>query len=207
MTRNPTILLLSGWAGSGKDAVAAILVRNHRFRRVAFADALKQDAATRTGIPLNDFHTAAKNEPLKHPVPAFPTARTPRDVILQLALQMRAENPDIYSDTVIAEIAESDGVRFVVADWRYKREYTRICDMCPSSTKVLRVRIVRPGIIPSEDPSEHDLDTEPMDIIIQNTGTLEELTMHVNSALVELQTVSTPSHPPAHRDADSGMHH
>ncbi len=179
MTRNPTILLLSGWAGSGKDAVAAILVRDHQFRRVAFADALKQDAATRTGIPLNDFHTAAKNEPLKHPVPAFPTAHTPRDVILQLALQMRAENPDIYSDTVIAEMAESDGDRFVVADWRYKREYARMREMCPPSAKILRVRIVRPGLIPSEDPSEHDLDTEPMDIVLDNDGSLDDLTKHV----------------------------
>ncbi len=184
MTRNPTILLLSGWAGSGKDAVAAILVRDHRFRRVAFADALKQDAAKHTGVPLNDFHTEAKNQPLKHPVPAFPTARTPRCIILQLALQMRAENPDIYSDTVIAEMAESDGDRFVVADWRYRREYTRIRDMCSPGTKILRVRIIRPGIIPSEDPSEHDLDTEPMDITIHNNGTLHDLEVAVGTTIL-----------------------
>lgn len=184
MTRQPTILLLSGWAGSGKDAVAAILVRDHQFRRVAFADALKQDAAKRTGVPLNDFHTEAKNQPLKHHVPAFPTARTPRDIILQLALQMRAENPDIYSDTVIAEIAESDGSRFVVADWRYRREYTRIREMCPPGTKILRVRIQRPGVVPSDDPSEHDLDDEPMDIVIQNSGTLDDLKESLSTIFV-----------------------
>jgi hypothetical protein len=71
-------------------------------------------------------------------------------------------------------MVESDGVRFVVADWRYRREYMRIREMCPD-VKILRVRIVRPGIIPSEDPSEHDLDTEPMDIILENTGTINDL--------------------------------
>ncbi len=193
MLHYPTILLLSGWAGSGKDAVAEILVREHQFRRVAFADALKQDAAKRTGIPLNDFHTAAKNQPLQHHVPAFPTARTPRDIILQLALQMRAENPDIYSDTVIAEMAESDGVRFVVADWRYKREYARIREMCPDA-KPLRVRIVRPGIVPSADPSEHDLDFEPMDITLENNGSLEELKMTV-AHLLESSPMLAHIHP------------
>jgi hypothetical protein len=173
-----TILLLSGWAGSGKDTVADILVRKHGYHRVAFADALKRDAAVRTGLPLSDFHTAAKDKPLSSSLPAFPTAHTPRDIILQLALQMRAENPDIYADTVIHDIAEHTGDKFVVSDWRYKREEQRIREMC-SEARIITARVIRSGITQSYDPSERDLDNANIDIIIENNGTLADLEKQV----------------------------
>jgi hypothetical protein len=171
----PLIVMLSGWAGAGKDAAASILVSHFGFVRVAFADALKLDAAHRTGVPLTIFHSAAKDEPLVAPCVTFPTAKTPRDILLQLALQMRAANPDIYADSIICQIAESTKKRlFVVSDWRYRREAARIQEMLPSAS-ILRVRIQRTDINRSSDPSEHDLDNEPMDLIIENNKGLAEL--------------------------------
>lgn len=176
--------MLSGYAGSGKDVAAHILVTQHGFMRVAFADALKLDAAKRSGLPLSVFHSAAKNDPLQAPCPAFPLAQTPRDILLQLALQMRAENPDIYADSLICQIAESTKEhRFAVSDWRYRREATRIQEMMPDA-QLVRVRIQRPGIVASCDPSEHDLDNEPMDIIIENNGDLINLQSQLNDKLV-----------------------
>ena len=189
----PTILLLAGWAGSGKDTVADILVRKYGYYRVAFADALKRDAAMRTGLPLSVFHTEAKDHPLQQSVPAFPTAKKPRDILLQLALQMRAENPDIYADTVIHDIAEHTGTCFVVSDWRYKRELCRIREMCPDA-QILTMRIVRPGVSASLDSSEHDLDKELMDYIIPNSGTVEELTQHL-AHLLESSPNLAHTHP------------
>ena len=49
------IILLSGWAGSGKDA-AALLLEEMNFVRLAFADAIKIEVAAATGIPLDTFH-------------------------------------------------------------------------------------------------------------------------------------------------------
>jgi hypothetical protein len=181
---HPLIVMLSGYAGSGKDAAASILVSNHGFKRVAFADALKVDAAKQTGIPLQIFHSAAKDQPLLMPCAAFPAAKTPRDILLQLAVKMRAENPDIYADSIICHITESAReTEFVVSDWRYRREAIRIQEMLPSA-HVLRVRIHR-NVIPSTDPSEHDLDNEPMDLIIENNTSLEELAQQLHTMIRE----------------------
>jgi hypothetical protein len=35
---------------------------------------------------------------------------------------------------------------------------------------LVRVRVVRPGVTPSDDETEHDLDSERMDHIVQNDG-------------------------------------
>lgn len=178
------IVMLSGWAGSGKDAAASILVKQHGFERVAFADALKIDAAQRSGLPLHTFHSAEKDEPLLSPCPVYPDAKTPRDILLQLALHMRATNPDIYADSIICHIVESaKEQQFVVSDWRYRREATRIQEMLPMA-RILRVRILRTGIDQSSDPSEHDLDDEHMDIIIENNKGLRELEYCLYTELV-----------------------
>ena len=186
----PLIVMLSGWAGSGKDTAASILVEQYGFQRVAFADALKVDAAKRSGIPLDTFHSTAKDKPLQTPCPAFPTAKTPRDILLQLALQMRAENPDIYADSIICHIVESAREQqFVVSDWRYRREAMRIQEMLPSA-RLLRVRIQR-HVTASSDPSEHDLDNEPMDIIIENNKGLKELEYCLYTKLAFIKPVNT----------------
>ena len=182
LQQSALIVMLSGWAGSGKDAAASILVKQHGFERVAFADALKIDATQRSGLPLHTFHSAAKDEPLQTPCPTFPDAKTPRDILLQLALQIRATNPDIYADSIICHIVESaKEQQFVVSDWRYRREAARIQEMLPSA-RLLRVRIHR-HVTQSSDPSEHDLDNEPMDIIIENNKGLEELMYNLQCLL------------------------
>jgi len=184
LQQSTLIVMLSGWAGSGKDTAASILVKQHGFERVAFADALKIDAAQRSGLPLHIFHSAAKDEPLQRISPAFPDAKTPRDILLQLALQMRAENPDIYADSIICHIVESaKEQQFVVSDWRYRREAARIQEMLPNA-RILRVHILRTGINQSSDPSEHDLDNEPMDLIIENKYGLDYLQTQIDTKIV-----------------------
>ncbi len=53
---------ISGKARSGKDSIADYLVGNCGAFRYAFADPLKQAAATAFGIPLGDFYDADKKE-------------------------------------------------------------------------------------------------------------------------------------------------
>jgi hypothetical protein len=62
--------------------------------------------------------------------------------------------------------------RVVISDWRYRNEYDVIKTFFD---KVVRVRITRPGVFQSPEPSEHDLDGEPVDIEIQNGGSLSML--------------------------------
>jgi hypothetical protein len=176
------IIMLSGWARSGKDATAALLEEEFEFTRVAFADALKRDAATRTGLPLSDFTTAAKDMPLRASCTLYPDAKTPRDILLIHALKIRAANPNFYSE-IVADILKTDvKARWVISDWRYRVEYETLQSIIPD-VRILRVRVERPGIMPSSDPSEHDLDMEPMDIVLHNSGTISDLRSSLRAIL------------------------
>ena len=171
----PMVVLVSGWAGAGKDCAAALLVEECGFQRVAFADTLKEDVAKVTGLPLDWFYTAVKDRLLPTPCAAYPIAKTPRDILLQHALVRRAIDPDVYSKGVAATIMEGSGVRFVVSDWRYQREHEVLAAELGEFYHIFRVRIERPGVKQSADPSEHDLDGLHMEHVIRNDGTISDL--------------------------------
>ena len=61
------ILLLSGYARSGKDSAANLLEEEHGYRRFAFADALKEMVSTLTGIPVALFHSQQKDSVIPGP--------------------------------------------------------------------------------------------------------------------------------------------
>lgn len=61
------IFAVSGWAGSGKDTVAEYLIKTHGFRRVAFADILKDMVAEQYGIDRSSLDDRDRKEkPLLH---------------------------------------------------------------------------------------------------------------------------------------------
>jgi hypothetical protein len=179
----PLIVLLSGWAGSGKDAAAALMVEEMCFIRHAFADSLKHDVATRTGIPVATFHSHAKNKPLATQQPDYPAAITPRDILIQHAAAMRLTNPDIYAEHVSIRILEEKELRHVISDWRYPNEYQHISEVMGATTTVLRGRIERANVTPLDNPTEHFLDTEPMDFVIRNDGSISDLRDSIKNVL------------------------
>jgi hypothetical protein len=178
----PVIVLLSGWAGSGKDAAAALIVEELDFYRLSFADTLKREVAVMTGIPLEDFHTSRKNKPLTNHVSGFPTAQSPRDILIQRAAAVRATNPNHYAELVSDRIATEGGWRYVISDWRYPNEYETLADTLAGHT-FLRVRIVRSGIIPLLEPSEHQLDHAIFDATIHNDGSISDLRDAIKAAV------------------------
>ncbi len=177
MMQRPIILFLSGWAGSGKDAAAALLVEEMQFHRLAFADTLKEDVAAVTGIPLATFHSAKKNQTLETPCSQYPTARTYRDLLLQHAIAVRAHNPDTFARHVGDHIQGLLPMqpRIVISDWRFPNEYAHIRERFVTQAVLVCVCIERPGIVPSTDPSEHYLDTTLMDWVITNDGSISDL--------------------------------
>jgi hypothetical protein len=154
----PLIVFLSGWAGSGKDAAATLLVEERNFMRVAFADALKRDVSHKTDIPLEIFHCARKDAPLARTCRPYPAAKTPRDVLLAHAIKARAADPDVYAKAVVAEIHTGLRLgqhRFVISDWRLQREYEYVVSHI-NTARFVRAHVTRPGTIQSDDPMEHD---------------------------------------------------
>lgn len=179
--------MLSGWSGSGKDAVASLLMDELGFQRFAFADPLKQEVARLSALPLDYFYTA-KDKSIIHD--GKPT--TPRTLLIKHAAEAREKYPNIYANMVAAAITESDSGycsdscscsdsgRIVISDWRYRNE-SAVFGI--GNATVIRARVVRPGIAQSAEPSEHDLDDEPMDLVITNNGSLSELRATVKTAV------------------------
>lgn len=165
------ILLLAGYARSGKDSVANLLEEEHGFRRFAFADALKEMVAERTGIPVTLFHSLQKDSLI-----GSSSSKTYRDLLIEVADKERAVDPDIFSRIVAAQIRESGADRVVISDWRYKREEAFLqSSLDPAIYQVRRGRVTRSSVTPSDAPIEHDLDGEPMDLVIQNDGSISAL--------------------------------
>lgn len=160
------IIMLSGWAGSGKDAAASILMDELGFQRFAFADPLKHDVARETGISLEHFYSRHLKDSL---IEFDGEMITPRALLIEAAANARAKYPNIYANMIADTIQKVGSKRVVISDWRYRNEYEVLRTFFD---KVVRIHITRPGIIQSAEPSEHDLDGETMDIEIQNGGSI-----------------------------------
>ena len=160
--------MLSGWARSGKDAVASLLMDEFDFHRFAFADPLKRDVACFTGLSLEFFQTYLKDIPLSA------GGATPRALLIEHAAEVRSGDPDVYATRIVDDIRSSRQRRIVVSDWRYVNEYAVIRAAFPEAT-IVRVRVTRPNIVPGPDSSEHELDNHPMDIYIHNSSTISML--------------------------------
>lgn len=66
------LIAISGFKGSGKDTLADFLVKTHDFKRISFADPLKDLVASNFGVSRKDLDDSNKKEKplLNYPVPA-----------------------------------------------------------------------------------------------------------------------------------------
>lgn len=177
--------MLTGWSGCGKDAAATLMVEEMGFRRVAFADAVKQECAIIYGIPVERFYSG-KDRPLERHIHCYPIARTPRELLLLHALDERAKDDALYARMVVDEIrdgiGDSDMNRIVISDWRYRVELETIRSAFPDA-RIITVRIQRPGIQQSTHPSEHELDTMVPHFTLRNDGSISDLRDALKSLL------------------------
>ena len=162
------ILMVSGWAGSGKDAAASILMDELGFQRLAFADPLKHETARQTGLSPDHFYSTHLKD---SEIPYEGKTIIPRALLIKAAAEARAKYPNIYANMIADSIQKYGLKRVVISDWRYRNEYEVIKTFFGDAT-VVRIRIVRPGVIQSSEPSEHDLDGQAMDVEINNGGSI-----------------------------------
>jgi hypothetical protein len=164
---------LSGWAGCGKDTAAQYLVQRHGFRRVAFADKLRQLAARLDPTLAAAVDAYGWDHVKRHHAGA-------REYLQTLGVAVR----DTLGDYAWVNAALDDldpGDRVVVTDVRFQNEARRVrTDRVHSVV----VRITRPGVTAVNDhPSEHDLDDWPFEHTIVNDGTPDQLGHRLAAAL------------------------
>lgn len=135
MSHHPRIICLTGFATVGKDAVGAILARNHGFVRIAFADKLKEMAVN--GYPINGriWYWDGKAE--------GPLERTNLQYIGE---KEREKDPLIWVRLALDRMDDDDvrGRSVVVTDCRYRSEATNL-----ALRGGIVWRVLRPGVGPA----------------------------------------------------------
>jgi hypothetical protein len=178
------IIGLSGYARSGKDSVADILVEEFGYIRVAFADKLREalyalNPIVSIGV-YEDFHwDYSKNVYVQDVIDEYGwdgvKGTEYADEIRRLLQRMGTEagrnllGNDIWVDAAFFELTEDKN--YVFTDCRFSNEALRVRQY---QGKVWRV--TRPGVEPANDHiSEIGLDNWPFDAIVLNDRSLEDL--------------------------------
>jgi hypothetical protein len=144
------IVGITGYAGSGKDALGKCFVSNHGYTRVAFADAVKLMALEHHGWDGRKDDAG-------------------RALLQEVGSMMRDEYEHYWVDAAFAEAAKYEHV--VMTDVRYPNELARLRQLGG-----VFVRIIRPGVGPVNDhPSETALDDQPADVTVINDATIDKL--------------------------------
>lgn len=124
------ILGLTGFAGAGKDTVADLLVAHARFRKLAFADALRAEVAEGFGVLVTDLA-----DPLtKHrPMATLSMRRAPRDFLAAVVLSLSVAAPDHRTPLSNEWLDEPRAPRQILQWWgteyrraQHDRYWTRI---------------------------------------------------------------------------------
>ena len=174
---------LSGYAQSGKDSVAEVLVRDFGFTRVAFADKIKELLYEMNPIIWADNQFDGYTESrFQQPVDdvGWDEAKQ-HDEVRRLLQTLGIGARHVFGEDFWVNQALRPGLpeKVVVTDVRFPNEMQAIWAL---NGKIWRVE--RPGIGPVNDHiSEHAIKDEPVDLHINNTGTLEDLEKTVHNLM------------------------
>lgn len=173
------IVGLSGYARTGKDTVADVLVQEFGFKRYAFADKLREcvlalDPIVSTGHErLKDFES--KYRRLSSVIEEFGWDGYKQSnygsEIRSLLQRMGTEvGRDIIGEDTWVKGLDNESGRIVVTDMRFPNEYDRVVNNNGETW-----RITREGVTAvNAHISETAIDDKKFDVDILNHGTLEE---------------------------------
>ena len=172
------IIGLSGYAQSGKDTVAEILVEEYGYTRVAFADIIKQAVylldpiVNVSGMRLRYFvdqngWDEAKHLPEVRRLLQVMGSEVGRDLI----------DPSVWVEPTMSGLNKNDKV--VITDVRFPNEYEAIRWAFGEIW-----RIERPGCLPVNNHySEIALDHWKFDRVIENSGGIPDLVLAIAEEL------------------------
>lgn len=171
-----SIIGLSGYAQSGKDTVAKTLIEEYGYKRIGFADPIREFV-----LKINPilYDGRRLGEWVKEFGWEITKAQTEARRLLQetgmVAREMFGE--DFWVSLALSDINYSDKV--VITDVRFTNEAHMIKML---GGKVWR--IVRPGVGPvNSHVSESDMDSYEVDNVILNDSSLEDLQDRVRKLL------------------------
>ena len=184
------IVGLHGYAQSGKDALAKVLIEEFGFRRVAFADTLREavyrlnpivEHSDETGpVRVQEIVNRAGWEEAKV---LYPEVRRLLQVIgTEVGRELIHE--DIWVSIAMSKIKNNEDI--VITDVRYLNEVQAIQDAYG-----ILVKINRPGVGPVNDHvSDAGLPDDMFNFILNNNGSIEEWQQKARAVFSEFQKAS-----------------
>jgi dephospho-CoA kinase len=162
------IILISGYAGSGKDTLADIITK-YGYKKYSVADNVKKYSSSLHGFSYDltqsqiGKRTIVKSEKTNE-------VKTVRDFLISDSLLNKTLNNDeaYWAKQLSKEILQTSPDKVVISDWRYIEEYEHLKIIFPEAA-FLKVRVKRACVKPMLDPSEHQLDLVEYDIEIDNS--------------------------------------
>jgi dephospho-CoA kinase len=170
------IILLAGFAGSGKDTVASILVNQKGYTRFAFADPIKEEMAAELNQPLELFHSVEGKK-------QFVLGKTLREHCISHGEFKRAQDPEYWVKETAKRIVSSGKQNIVISDWRLLPELFGLQKAFPDA-QIIPIRIQKAGQYVSSVPdlTEYGLMGFPFSLILQNRAvSLDELYLEMMS--------------------------
>lgn len=162
------IVLVSGFAGAGKDAFAEVLCKYKGYKRFAFADSIKETISDSLGIPIFMLHDSEGKKQVVQ-------GKTLRQHCIDLGEQKRKEDPEYWGKLIAQYIKQTKYERIVISDWRLLPEFFAIQKAFPEAF-IIPIRISRTNqyVSPIPDLTEYGLMGFPFAFTIQNGGVSKE---------------------------------
>ena len=156
---------LTGRAGSGKDTVADWFVKHHKFKKMSFAQPIK------AALSALDMPEPADRERKEQPIPGF--SFTWREAAQKLGTEWgRSLDENLWVKLVQKRlhIAMSN---VVISDVRFENEAAMIREM---GGTILHIQGRQASLgANAVHTSEAGIELHPEDIVIDNSGSIEEL--------------------------------
>lgn len=171
------IIGLSGYARSGKDTIAKILVDEYGYTRIGFADAIREFLMGINPI-LSDGYRLGEIVKLH----GWEIAKA-QDEVRRLLQETGTVARSLFGESfwveiLLSKIGPED--KIVIPDVRFSNE-ANIVQMLGGAVW----KVSRPGVGPiNAHISESDMESYEVDAEIDNSGTIEDLTFVVRNLLV-----------------------
>lgn len=163
------IWLLSGYAGSGKDTIAAMMFEilgSFGVAQSSFASAVKDEVSVLYEVTRESLDTQEGKARVLHF--ADGSSETVRTLLIQHAETTKAaHDPAVWANKLQAP----NTTHWILSDWRFLVERETFLQRFPGAV-VHTVRIVRPSVQPLATYTEHELTTFLHDYTIDNSDCL-----------------------------------
>lgn len=178
------IIGLTGYAQSGKDSVAKVLVQNYGFQRIAFADKIRELL-----YQMNPIISTVANEPMylrgavdRDGWDVTKQSQEVRRLLQDLGVGAR----HVFGDNhwVVEALKSIDRENnYVITDVRFMNEAEWVKDVYNG----ILWSVDRPGVrAVNNHISEREMEAYPVDAILKNSGTLDDLEEMVHQRMETL---------------------